>query len=510
MRKPVIIGVGQHVVKTFDQSNLGSALDLAEQAARNAIHDSSANGDLVAAIDAIAWVRTFSDSAPQFKSQFGFSNNPPRSLANRLGADPEHVVHSKAGGNVPQELVNEMGARIASGEIEVALLSGGEAIANEVYAMKNGLKPEWGEEVDEQGDDRGLGLEALATSHEIAHGVFNFAPLTYSLFENVARNQEGNTLKDHRRVMADLMQPFVETAKNNKFAMFDDLPDYEQLLSQDDKVTSLYNKHFCAKEKVNQAAAVILASEEKARELGVDESLWIYPVAGSEATERTILSRRNLAGSDALEIAGKHLFKHLNLQPQEIGYVDFYSCFPSAVNAASSALSISAGKGLSLTLTGGLPYFGGPGNNYSMHAIAEMVCALRQDTSALGLISANGGILSKHALGVYSAKAPEQPFTVIRGEAIQGELDRLPSPKMAGLVSGDAHIETCAVSYSRGEVLQGLVLARMSEDGRRCIAIVEKSDDETIKLLESDTAIGIPGYISPRDGLNYFTVTSKT
>ena len=58
-----------------------------------------------------------------------------------------------------------------------------------------------------------------------------------------------------------------------------------------------------------------------------------------------------------------------------------------------------------LTLTGGLPYFGGPGNSYSLHGIAETVAAMRDKPGAFGLVGANGGVMSKYSVGVYSTNA---------------------------------------------------------------------------------------------------------
>ena len=51
-------------------------------------------------------------------------------------------------------------------------------------------------------------------------------------------------------------------------------------------------------------------------------------------------------------------------------------------------------------------FAGGPWNNYVMHSIATMVERLRDDAGALGLVTANGGYVTKHAFGVYSTRPP--------------------------------------------------------------------------------------------------------
>ena len=108
-------------------------------------------------------------------------------------------------------------------------------------------------------------------------------------------------------------------------------------------------------------------------------------------------------------------------------------CSPSAVTAVREALAVAGigiddvatstctaasrcrssticdGFGLTaddprgLTLTGGLPYFGGAGNNYSMHGVAETVAECAKRAGLFGLVGANGGMMSKYSVGVYSA-----------------------------------------------------------------------------------------------------------
>jgi acetyl-CoA C-acetyltransferase len=62
-----------------------------------------------------------------------------------------------------------------------------------------------------------------------------------------------------------------------------------------------------------------------------------------------------------------------------------------------------------------LPFFGGPGNNYSMHGIAETVSEMRERPGQFGLVGANGGIMSKYSAGVYSTEPAEWcPITAPR------------------------------------------------------------------------------------------------
>ena len=93
---------------------------------------------------------------------------------------------------------------------------------------------------------------------------------------------------------------------------------------------------------------------------------------------------------------------------QDIDYFDIYSCFPSAVAIARDSLGIGRDAPRPLTVTGGLPFHGGAGNNYVMNAVATMAERLRTDHNRIGMVTANGGYVSKHSVGIYST-APAKP-----------------------------------------------------------------------------------------------------
>ena len=86
----------------------------------------------------------------------------------------------------------------------------------------------------------------------------------------------------------------------------------------------------------------------------------------------------------------------------DMDLIDLYSCFPCAVHAACDILGLPTDGSQPLTVTGGLPFFGGPGNNYSLHALAEVAVRLRGNP-VRALVTANGGMLSKHAAAVLTS-----------------------------------------------------------------------------------------------------------
>ena len=160
---------------------------------------------------------------------------------------------------------------------------------------------------------------------------------------------------------------------------------------------------------VDQAAALIMCSQEKAKALGIPQEKWIYPWAGSDAHDHYYLSNRdNFYSSPAIRLAGNRCLEMAGVEAQDLDMVDVYSCFPVAVQIASRELKLDTTR--PLTVTGGLTWAGGPLNNYVMHSIVRMAQLLRERQGQKGLITANGGYITKHAFGVYSSEPPSQAY----------------------------------------------------------------------------------------------------
>jgi acetyl-CoA C-acetyltransferase len=123
-----------------------------------------------------------------------------------------------------------------------------------------------------------------------------------------------------------------------------------------------------------------------ADELGVPADRRVYVHAGARATDEWFLSEREaLHRSPAIRACGRALFEHTGLTAQELGPVDLYSCFPSAVQLAAAELGLPLDDpGRPLTCTGGLTFFGGPGNDYATHGIIAVARQLRDGAARHG------------------------------------------------------------------------------------------------------------------------------
>jgi acetyl-CoA C-acetyltransferase len=188
-----------------------------------------------------------------------------------------------------------------------------------------------------------------------------------------------------------------------------------------------------------------------------------------------------------------------------IDFIDLYSCFPVAVEIGAEELGLSLDDPRGFTVTGGLPYAGGPGNNYAMHSIAVMAQKLRAAPEAYGLVTANGWYLTKQSTGVYSHRRPERPFERQDPKVLQAEIDALAHPAVTETPQGAATIETYTVVHRREGPFMGIVIGR-DADGRRFCAVTP-DDPETLAGLERGEQVGRPGQVGPNaDGKTNFFV----
>ncbi|WP_374656812.1 acetyl-CoA acetyltransferase [Phenylobacterium sp.] len=495
---PVIIGVGEASERIGAPGYAAlSPAALAAGAAKAAIEDAGA-GDIAGQIDVIAAIRQFEVSGPGAKPPFGAADNFPRSVAARIGADPRHAILEIVGGQGPQHLVNEFAHAIAAGETRMALMVGSEAISTVRHLATQGESRDWSEAIGGQLEDRGYGLEGLLTSDLAGHGART--PISvYALFENARRARMGKDRASYGLEMGELFAPFTKVAHGNPHAMSQEVYTPEELatVTGPNRLTSdPFPRRMVARDQANQGAAVLMTSAGKARELGVPEDRWIYLWGGADVKERTPVQRQDLSKSPASTAAVQRALDAAGVRLSDIGVFDLYSCFPIAVFNICDALGLSPTDPRGLTVTGGLPFFGGAGNNYSMHAIAEMVRRLRAKPDTVGLVGANGGFLSKYSVGVYSAKARD--FAPFDSKPLQAEVDSWAAPALDQAYSGEAAVETYTIDYA-GPAPRGVVVAR-TPAGARIIAMTPPDDAAVVGEMIATDPLGRRAILAPGEG----------
>ncbi len=507
LHEPVIIGVGELCEQLPENLEYAKSLvDLLEQAVGAACNDTGVADAVISQVDTIAMVRTFADSTPMYPNPFGEVKNYPRAVARRIGADPAHAIYSVAGGNTPQHMVSEFAGKVAAGDAEVVVLMGGEAMATIKAAMKAQLSLDWADDTGGQLEDRGLGMDGMIDRQQIDNGM-NTAPLMYGMLENARRHDLGLTREEYAQEMAALFSRFSEVAASHGAAMFPEAYSPEQLLAIDEAnpmIAEPYPKRLVAKDGVNQAAAVVITSREKAEALGISAEKLVYPMTGSTVREHRLVERPSLGGSEAMRLAYTAAFDMAGISPGAVRYMDIYSCFPIAVFSACDALGLAADDVRGLTLTGGLPFFGGPGNSYALHSVVNVVNRLREENSGYGLVGANGGILSKHSVGIYSRNSTGRGWHACDDQALQTEIDQIELPPVDHYPGGKATIEAYSVTFRQGTPQAGYVVGRTVE-GMRFLGMTDPQDLDTPQAMLDEDPIGKSIYVTDIGPGNRFT-----
>jgi len=487
-RTPVLIGVGQCSERLDGPGyRQRSPADLAAEAAYAALRDTGADfGVLVAAIDTIATTRPFDNSTPTSQAPLGRSTNLPRSIGQRIGADPQRAVLEVAGGQSPQHLVNEFAREIAEGRANVVLLAGAEAISTQRHSQNQQPRPDFNETPDGSLEDRGYGLGGLLSRQAQAHGLTSM-PGYHALLDNARRARLKRSLADYRMDMGCLFAPFTRIASVNPHAAAPVERSAAELAAPSEHnrpIADPYLRYLVARDQVNQAAALILTSFERASQLGVPFERMVFLHGHADLTERALLERADLGAYPAAGVCVREALRVAGIGLDEVAAFDLYSCFPIAVSSVCDALGLAEDDPRGLTLTGGLPFFGGPGNNYSMHAIAEAVQRARRQPDDYVLVGANGGMLSKYSVGIYSTRPTPHAWVPDASTRLQKEFDAVPAPGIAVMPDGWATVETYTLIHHKDAPPTGVVIARQESDGRRFIANIDQRDDVAMTLLQ--------------------------
>jgi len=264
-----------------------------------------------------------------------------------------------------------------------------------------------------------------------------------------------------------------------------------------------YSKYFVAQDAVNQSAAILISSVGKARALGIDPGSWIFLHGFAHGADNYVMQRPDPGHSEAIAKVMDATLEMAGASMDDVDLIDIYSCFPCAVTAVSDELGITASENRPLTVTGGLPYFGGPGNNYSMHALAEMTIQLRA-SNKVGLVTANGGHLSKHAAVVlsnqYSSPNGQQLGWPVKNYLVVEPEDLKLHPICSNPASGQ--VITYTVTYTRGRKNVGVVLAQTDKGERFLASTIEPED---ISAMEAANPIGRKILVSTEDERHSFT-----
>jgi acetyl-CoA C-acetyltransferase len=456
-RTPVLIGYGQ--VNQHEERSDVEPVDLMAAAAREAT-----GSHVLATVDTVRVVNLFS----------AHYRDPGRLLGQRIGAAGAATRYSGIGGNTPQSLMNRSCRDIWRGRAGVVLIAGAETWRTRTRLRARGAGLLWTQQ-DESVPMAEMEGDNVAMAGPAEERIRLDRPAyVYPLFEQSLRLSTGVSIDDHRRRIGELWARFSSVAVNNPHAWMREPVSAEQISTpgpQNRIISWPYTKLMNSNNMVDQGSALIVTSVAKATELQIPTERWVFPHAGTEALDTPAVSERDqLHRSPAIRIAGARLLELAGVGIDDIDYVDLYSCFPSAVEVAAIELGLPLDDpSRPLTVTGGLTFAGGPWSNYVTHSIATMAEALAANPGRYGLITANGGYLTKHSMAVYSSEPPESGF---RWEDLQATVDREPTRSSAPDWHGIGTVESWTTPFNRDGHADKAFLAVRTPDGSRCMAVI--------------------------------------
>ena len=470
---PVLVGIGQVLNRISDLAEAIEPIELMLEACRRA----EADAECQPFLQDVQSVRVVRGMWPY--------KNPANFIGKQLGASAFETVGTLIGGNQNQAVINDTALEIQSGKLDIALITGAENGNSSTKARKSGVKLSYQEAPGSY--DRVIGASQQPEHHpyEVAKGIQR-AIQVYPMYDNAIRYANGESLKQHIERVSTLWSRFNDVGLRNPNAWVQSKMSAEEIRTPsaiNRPISFPYTKFMNANMSVNMGAALIMVSTRKAKQLGVPESKWVFPVAGVKGYDHFSASvREEFHTSPGIRKVGQRLLELSDTAADELDFVDLYSCFPSAVQVAAKEYGLSEER--DLTVTGGLTFGGGPLNNYVMHSIARTVELLRETSNGVGLVTANGGNIYKHVHGTYSKNPPSGPFTV---DDVQEEIDALPSRQCLKDFTGDASVESYTVMYDGFDPAIGHVALRTTQDHRAWVNI---QDPEVLKAMTREEFCG--------------------
>lgn len=478
---PVIVGIGEITDRPASLAQGLEPLALMEEALRRA--ETDAGAALLGALESLDVVNLVS---------WRYAN-PPAQLCQRMGLSPGRAAYHSAGGESPLRFIHDAALRIARGEIEVAAVVGAEAQNTATKARRENIELPWTPWASEAVRPKS-GIDAI---HPVAARLGVRAPVTvYPFYDQASAATWGQTPGEALAESAELWSRYARVAASNPGAWLKKGFTPQEIAAagpSNRPIAWPYTKLMVANPMVNQGAALILTSYDRARALGIAADRLVFIHGGAAANEpRDFLARDQYRQSHAQNAV---LESAARLAGRGFDAMELYSCFPCVPKMARRTLGLS--EDFTPTVAGGLTFHGAPLNNYMGHAACAMVRRLREG-GGVGLLYGQGEYVTKHHALVVGA-AP--PASMNPDYSVQAEADRRIRgvPELVEQARGGASVESYTVLYDpQGEPTHGVVILRL-DSGGRTMARVDISEPAALERLTSldESAVGAWGKVSP-------------
>lgn len=397
---------------------------------------------------------------------------------------------SSIGGNSPQTLINKAAGMIARGELDSVLVAGAEAYRSQNRKKSNGENSLFQGFPPDYAEDDIIGATDLEARHGMSMPIHGFP-----LYETALWAESGLSLKDYLKRVGKMWARFSRVAAEHPNAWTRIPLDAEKIVSPtaDNRyIVFPYTKRMNPMVYVDLGAAVLLMAEETADRFAQKGARTVFFSGGgyAEDRQRFLIQKSDFTTSLPLKTAADKALACSNLAIDDIQCFDLYSCFPASVDIARSMLGLTEDDPRPLTLTGGLGFFGGPGNNYSLHAIATLADAIAAGRAENGMITGIGWFMHKHAAGVYSAERGNTPLATLDLKDLQNPAVGDPPVAAVDTATGSGTLETYTVVYNRDGKPDHAILYGRTEDGRRFVARNRPGDEDMIAALTTQCGVG--------------------
>ena len=361
------------------------------------------------------------------------------------------------------------------GELDLALITSAEALATQRAYKKRGERFPYSFKASEK---RPFPWESPPHPIEVAHEVFQ-AWLTFAVFDNARRAHRGVALDEYRRRLGAMFAPMTRVAAENEHAWFrvERSADDIVVARADNRMVGFpYTKYMVAVMDVDMAGALALATHERADALGIPPERRVYLRGWCYAKDPVLVAQHEpLWRSPAMAAASHEALRVGGVAVDDVAAFDLYSCFGSSLNFACDALGIAPDDPRGLTVTGGLPYHGGPASGYLTHSIAAMVDYLRDVPGGFGMVSGVGMHMTTHVFGLYSTT----PGALVPPdeEGVQKRVEDQSRPvHVIAEHAGDATVAAYSVVHGRDGAPEWALLVCDLPDDTRTYAQVREPD----------------------------------
>lgn len=212
-------------------------------------------------------------------------------------------------------------------------------------------------------------------------------PAYYALHANAHMAKYGTTEEDLALV----------AVKNHKYGSMNPIAHLRNKITVDDVMSSMMIasplKLYDCCPLTDGASAIILASEEKVKELKIDTPIWVAGIGYSSGTAN-LSKRSNYSGLDASVMASQMAYKRAKISPDQIDFAEVHDCFTIAEIMAYEDIGLcKKGEGTKLiregqteiggkipvNMDGGLKAKGHPIGTTGCSMIYELTRQLRQE-----------------------------------------------------------------------------------------------------------------------------------